>query len=361
MHESHVKTNKQAAGRKKIPYAMTNFEQLRTENRVYVDKTRFIELLENEDSKHHFLIRPRKFGKSLFLSVLEHYYDIRFKDRFEELFGDLYIGQNPTENANKYFVMNFDFSGIDTSDVESFKNSFSSAIKGSIVKFLTTHRSVICDVDVMKKELNMLNDVRAYIEFAYDIIDNLGKKAYVIVDEYDHFANDIIAKGTVMSKIQFNKSVWANSITRDFYETLKAGAKFVVDKIFITGITPIMLDDITSGFNIADNFSLETRYNEILGLTRAEVEWVIDQIQLDKTLISIDLEKMYDGYLFNEEAQNKLFNPTMIFNYFKGLLMTGKSFKNLVDDNLKTDYGRIENLFDKQKNKQKIKILQILP
>ena len=109
---------------KKIPYALTNFERIRTENYLYVDKTRFIEMLENEASQYHFLIRPRKFGKSLFLSVLEHYYDLRFKDRFEELFGDLYIGQNPTALANSYFVMNFDFSGLDSSDVDSFKISF---------------------------------------------------------------------------------------------------------------------------------------------------------------------------------------------------------------------------------------------
>jgi hypothetical protein len=114
---------------KKIPYALTNFDKIRTKNYLYVDKTRFIELLENEDAEYHFLIRPRKFGKSLFTSVLEHYYDIRFKERFEELFGDLYIGQNPTETRNSYFVMNFDFSGLDSSDVESFKISFTEKIR----------------------------------------------------------------------------------------------------------------------------------------------------------------------------------------------------------------------------------------
>ena len=357
MHELHANTNKQMPRRKEIPYAITNFESLRTENYLYVDKTRFIEMLENESSKHHFLIRPRKFGKSLFLSVLEHYYDIRFKDRFDELFGDLYIGQNPTKNANKYFVMNFNFSGINTLDLESFKTSFTTAIKDSIVDFLTEHSEIIKEVDVLTNKLDLLNDVRAFVRFAFNVIKRLNKKAYVIIDEYDHFANDIIAKGTVMSTEQFNKSVWANSITRDFYETLKAGAKTVVDKIFITGITPIMLDDITSGFNISENFSLEARYNEILGLTRKEVEWVMEQIQLDRSLISIDLEKMYDGYLFHRKAENKLFNSTMILNYFKGLLSSGKDFEDLVDKNLKTDYGRIRNLINKSNNKQKIREL----
>ena len=132
---------------KRIPYALTNFERIRTENYLYVDKTRFIETLENEDTQYQFLIRPRKFGKSLFLSVLEHYYDIRFKTRFEELFGDLYIGQNPTPKANTYFVMNFNFSGLDSSDVESFKISFTEKIRNNIEMFFSLHRAIFKNTD----------------------------------------------------------------------------------------------------------------------------------------------------------------------------------------------------------------------
>ena len=343
--------------RKKIPYSLTNFSQIRNENYLYVDKTRFIEMLENENTKHHFLIRPRKFGKSLFLSVLEHYYDVRFKDKFRELFGDLYIGQNPTPLANTYFVLNFDFSGLNTSDVESFKISFTSAIRDSIVQFLTEHKSVINDVEVLKKELKQLNDVRAFIGFALDLIMSFDKKAFVIIDEYDHFANDIIAKGTSLSKNQYRESIWANSITKDFYETLKIGAKTVIDRILITGITPIMLDDLTSGFNISNNLSLETRYNEILGLTGEEVEWVMEQIDLDRSLLTVDIETMYNGYLFNVKAKNKLFNSTMILNYLTGLLTDGNDFMYFIDDNLKTDYGRIRNLINRHDNKQKLREL----
>jgi len=353
---------------KKIPYALTNFERIRTENYLYVDKTRFIEMLENEATQYHFLIRPRRFGKSLFLSVLEHYYDLRFKDRFAELFGDLYIGQNPTEQANDYFVMNFDFSGLDSSDVESFKVSFTETIRNNMEMFFTQHRFILKNTDELKKQLAERSTVGSYLEFAFDIINNYGKKAYVIIDEYDHFANDVIAKGSPspalpnregadLSKNQYQESIWANSITRDFYETLKKATKTVVDKIFITGITPIMLDDLTSGFNISNNMSLEPRYNEILGLTRGEVEWVMEQIQLDKSLITVDMEEMYDGYLFNENSENKLFNSTMILYYFLQLKSNGKNIKYFIDDNLKTDYGRLRNLFNKHDNKQKIREL----
>jgi hypothetical protein len=199
--------------------------------------------------------------------------------------------------------------------------------------------------------------VKAYIKFAFDIIRIYGKKAYVIIDEYDHFANDIIAKGTPLSKNQYQESVWANSITKDFYETLKIGSESVVDKIFVTGITPVMLDDLTSGFNISNNLSLKLEYNEILGLTREEVEWVMDQSGLDRSMISVDIEQMYDGYLFNKHATNKLFNSTMIFYYFTGLLEEGPYFEELIDDNLKTDYGRIRNLINRHDNREKLRHL----
>ena len=343
--------------RKQIPYTVTNFESMRKEGYVYVDKTRFIEMLENEGTKVQFLIRPRKFGKSLFTSVLDHYYDLRFKDSFEELFGDLYIGQHPTPLKNSYFVMNFDFSGLDTTDVESFKISFTETIRNNMEMFFNLHRHIFGNTDDLEKQLSERSTVRAYLEFVFKIINDFGKKAYIIIDEYDHFANDVIAKGSELSKNQYQESIWANSVTKDFYETLKSGTKTVVDKIFVTGITPIMLDDLTSGFNISKNLSLKEKYNEILGFTREEVDWVMEQIQLDRSLITVDIEKMYNGYLFHEEAPNKLFNSTMIFYYFHELLSEGKKAKSFIDDNLKTDYGRLSTLINKHNNKEKLRSL----
>ena len=303
------------------------------------------------------MIRPRKFGKTLFTSVLEHYYDLRFVDKFQELFGDFYIGKHPTSKRNSYFVMKFNFSGLDTSDVESFKVSMTESIRNNIEMFFINHKNILQNTPELIKELSQRSTVRAYIDYAFSVINSFDRKAYIIIDEYDHFANDIIARGTQLSKNQYQESVWANSITKDFYETLKIASESVVDKIFVTGITPIMLDDLTSGFNISNNLSLELEYNEILGLTREEVDWVMDEIGLDKSLISIDIEMMYDGYLFHEDAENKLFNSTMIFYYFLGLLKNGKTMKYLIDDNLKTDYGRIRNLINKYDNKEKLRYL----
>ena len=311
---------------KRIPYGQTNFEKIRTENYLYVDKTRFIEQLENEGTDFNFLLRPRKFGKTLFLSMLEYYYDIRFKNKFDELFGGLYIGKNPTPNRNNYFVLFFEFSGLDTSNINNFNSSLNGAIRGSILNFLQDHNSIFENHKELEDKLWEMDNVRDYIEFAFKIIKSYNKKAYIIIDEYDHFANDMMATGTYLGETNYKKAVWAGSQIRDFYETLKANSRTVIDKIFITGITPIMLDDLTSGFNISNNLSTKEKYNEILGFTKEEVEIIIQKCEIDKSLISIDLEKMYDGYLFNAKAKNKLYNSAMIFNYLHGISDEGLDF-----------------------------------
>jgi len=341
---------------KKIPYGISNYESLRTENYVYVDKTRFIEQIENEPTKYHFLIRPRKFGKSLFLSTLRHYYDVCSADKFDVLFGDLYIGKNPTPKRNSLFIMKFSFSGLDTSSVEKFQVSFTGAIRGSIQSFLTEHRFIIKDYEALKKEAWTINNVRDYIEFAFDIIESFGTKAYIIIDEYDHFANDLIAQGTNLSLEQYKQLIWANGVVRDFYETLKDNTETVIDKIFITGVTPIMLDDVTSGFNISNNLSVDVRYNEMLGFTEEEVEFLIDECGIDREKIVHNIKFLYNGYLFNIDGENKVYNSAMILFFLYKVLIAGEKAE-IIDDNLKTDYGRIRNLITQFENKSVLKEL----
>ena len=339
---------------KKIPYTLSNFGMIRAENYVYVDKTRFIEQIENENSKYHFLIRPRKFGKSLFLSTLRHYYDICYADKFDMLFGDLYIGQHPTLKRNSLFLMKFSFMGLDTSSVEAFKVSFTEAIRSSIEIFLTEHRLIIPDHEEKIKELRMLDNVRTYIEYAFQIIIGFGRKAYIIIDEYDHFANDLIALGTNLSIAQYKELIWANGVVRDFYETLKDHTEAVIDTIFITGVTPMMLDDVTSGFNISNNLSLKEKYCEILGFTEEEVEFVRQEAGIDKSLIKVDMEYLYNGYLFHEDAKNKLYNSSMVLYFFQEVMDEGEKIERLIDENIKTDYSRINKLLNKPYNINKL-------
>jgi len=197
---------------KKLSYGQCNFERLRTENYVYVDKTRFIEMLENEPNSYHFLIRPRKFGKSLFLSTLLCYYDICYADKFDEFFGDLYIGKNPTPKRNSLFVLEFSFSGLYTRTVEGFETSFTEAIGSSIQSFITEHSLLIPNYEELKKEASKIKSVRKFIEFAFDIVGSFKRKAYIIIDEYDHFANDLIAQGTNLSNQQYKELIWANGV-----------------------------------------------------------------------------------------------------------------------------------------------------
>jgi hypothetical protein len=339
---------------KKIPYGQSNFEKIMLGNYIYVDKTKYIELLENESNDYNFLIRPRKFGKSLFLSVLWNYYDVVQKDKFEQLFGSLYIGKHPTGKQNSMFVLRFSFAGIDTSNEEDFKKSFTEAIKFSVQSMLTDHKDILEDYDILIEKLWALNSIRGYLEFALDVVKNKNCKAYIIIDEYDHFANDLIAIGTRLSNEQYKSAIWANGVVRDFYETLKDATQTVIDKIFITGVTPIMLDDITSGFNISNNVSLDLAYNEILGCTRKEVDYIIQEAGINKDDINIDIEYFYDGYLFHPDGKNKLYNSSMIGYYLGRVLKEGKNVRYLIDDNLKTDYGRIRNLLNKPSNINKL-------
>jgi hypothetical protein len=292
------------------------------------------------------------------LSVLDHYYDIRYKDKFEQLFGDLYIGKNPTPKRNDLFVLNIDFSGIDTSSIADFNISLLEKIKMAVTFFITDHRDFIENIVEAKAKVWSMEKTSTCIEYAFDIAKTYGKKVYMVIDEYDHFANDMIAAGTYLGEEQYKKTVWAGSQVRDFYETLKANSKTIIDKIFITGITPIMLDDLTSGFNISTNLSLQEKYNEILGFTKDEVELIIEACGIDKSLINNeDMEKLYNGYLFNRKAQNKLYNSTMIFNYLSEVKDNGIEIDNLVDVNLRTDYGRIRHLIDTANNRKKLRDL----
>ena len=180
---------------KQLPCGEQNFASIRTENYAYVDKTRYIEKLEKESNKRQFFIRPRKFGKSLFISMLSYYYDMLCADRFQELFGGLYIGDNPTPLKNSYAIMEFDFSGIDTGTPENFIKSFNGKVQLLVQRFLERYKSVFRQSDKLidNIEKNQMG-IRA-LEIAYSAAMATGVKIFVIIDEYDHFANDLIAMG----------------------------------------------------------------------------------------------------------------------------------------------------------------------
>ena len=340
---------------KRLPSGESNFASLRTEKYAYVDKTRYIEMLENESNKRQFFIRPRKFGKSLFFSMLSYYYDMLRADRFQELFGDLYIGKNPTPLKNSYAVMAFDFSGLDTSGKDEFKISFSQRVQETVLSFLAAYREILSESEDLRQRIMEEKQGIGALYAVYGILELSRIKLFVIIDEYDHFANDLIAMGV---KDVYKKMVQANGVVRDFYETLKIGTKSVVDRIFITGISPVMIDDLTSGFNIAVNLTLEERYNNMMGFTHQEVDWLMNETGVNRDHINVDMEWYYNGYLFHEDAIDRIYNPSMMLHFFNQVINNLKVPKNIIDDNLKTDYGRLQRLTQNETNREML--LQIV-
>ncbi len=335
----------------KLPYGISNFEKLRKEEYLYIDKTDFIERIERLSSNYLFFIRPRRFGKSLFLSTLANYYDLNNKDRFEDLFANLYIGKNPTELKTSYFILKLNFSGLNTDNKERLRESFRLNLINSIRDSLNIYQNYFENISEIEKKLETTQDIKAVFEYFLKAVKQENGKIYLIIDEYDHFANDIIAMG---DSNFYRKIIRATGFVRDFYETVKIGTESVIDRIFITGISPIMLDELTSGFNIATNLTLNKIFNGMLGFTETEVKNIIKLLELDdqKEKLLDKLQKNYDGYLFSKNAQQTLYNPDMILNFFNQWLMTGNYPEKLIDDNVRTDYGRLNRLIANEKNRQ---------
>ncbi|MDR3266993.1 MAG: AAA family ATPase, partial [Tannerella sp.] len=337
--------------RKRLPYGNSNFESVRTDGYVYVDKTRFIELLEQEENDKLFLIRPRKFGKSLFFSMLTHYYDVCGADKFDTLFGDLYIGKHPTPKHNELMVLKFNFSGINTTTQDDFGISFTEKIEDSVLQFLDNHKRILSEYEALIGDVRAKKSVSGYLKIAFRATASQNRKLFVIIDEYDHFANDFIAMGTPEGVAFYKQNIRANGIVRDFYETLKEGSETVIGRIMLTGITPVMLDDLTSGFNVATNLSLDPQYNEILGFTQSEVEWLMDEAGIEPSLILVDMKQLYDGYKFNFAGEHSVYNSSMMLYFFSQLRNTNYKPERLIDDNLKMDYGRLRLLLSSEQNR----------
>jgi hypothetical protein len=337
--------------RKRLPYGNSNFEKIRTENYVYIDKTQYIELLEQEANDNLFFIRPRKFGKSLFFSMLSHYYDVKQADRFEQLFGDLYIGKHPTPKRNSCMILKLNFSGLNTTNEEDFIQTLSLKVRAVVRDFMVYYKHLSAEGEYYFQSFNAEKSGIQSLLCAFGLAKSAGRKVYVIIDEYDHFANDLIAQGTYAGDDVYRHLVRSNGIIRDFYETLKENSKTVIDRIILTGITPIMLDDLTSGFNISNNLSLDPRYNEMLGFSKEEVTVLMEETGINRSMINVDMELFYNGYLFHPDGAHRVYNPSMMLYLFDRTLKFGNKLENVIDENLKTDYGRLQMLMKNETNR----------
>ena len=336
---------------RKLPYGISDYERLVENDYYYIDKTKYIEELENLPEPYIMFLRPRKFGKTLFTSTLENYYDIKKADKFDKLYKNTYIGKNPTKLKNKYHILKFNFSGIDTSIEETTMKGFKGKIASSVKTF------------VEKYGMNFFVNTE---DEAEGILDNLIKafgiqkpneKIYVIIDEYDHLANELLGFNTN----QFKNLVSKNGKIRKWYEILKEGTESVIDRIFITGVAPITLDSLTSGFNIGSDKTQNAKFNEMMGFTKDELITMMQELELSKQeqeeILPI-MKENCDGYKFALDGREKIYNSNMCLYFLNNYIEQRKIPNQLIDVNIASDYSKLGRMLDLCRGEEREKIIE---
>ncbi len=336
---------------KRLPYGISDYENLIEEDYYYVDKTMYIEKLENLPERYIMFLRPRKFGKTLFTSTLENYYDLQKANKFEKLFANTYIGKNPTKLKNSYYILKFNFSGINTSDEETTMQGFKRKVASSIRLFVDKYGLDFFVNEEDDAEGILDNLIKSFI------IQRTEKKIYVIIDEYDHFANELLGFNTN----QFKSLVSKNGRVRKWYEILKEGTESVIDRIFITGVAPITLDSLTSGFNISSDKTQSAGFNEMMGFTKEELMQMMQDLEINKKeqeeLLPI-MKENYDGYKFSVDAQEKMYNSNMCLFFLNSYLEQKGIPTKLIDTNIASDYNKLGNMLDLCKGEEREKIIE---
>jgi len=338
----------------KIPYGISDFEQIRTEGFFYADKTSFLRALE-DNYRHVVFLRPRRFGKSTLVSMLEHYYDLGRRERFDALFGGLWIHSHPTAAQGRYLVLTLDFSRVATDGGEDLlRSSFLDVVRGRVATFLLRYRDRVPVLADLYPRLDEFPTAEGLIGRVLDVVAATPYKMYLLIDEYDHFANRLLAagEGTVYETI-----VKKTGFVRTFYATLKSGTQSgAVARMFVTGVSPLMLDDLSSGFNIATHASMDIGLNELAGFTREDTERAVDELLLDRPALSqlpalgdraallTVLEQHYNGYRFSGKAAPRIFNSDMVLYFLSALDRSGEYPENMLDRNVRTEYGHLQRI-----------------
>lgn len=340
-----------ASDRKRIPYGMMNFAVIRRDDCYYVDKTRFIPMIEDAD-KFFFFIRPRRFGKSLTVNMLQHYYDISAKDKFEALFEDLYIGKHPTRERNSYLVLYLNFSGI-TGELNNYRKGLDAHCGTTFENFCKIYADYLPQDTV--EELRTKEGAVEQLDFLYQVCARVGQRIYLFVDEYDHFTNAILSD--IDSLHRYTDETHGEGYLRAFFNKIKAGTYSSIERCFITGVSPVTMDDLTSGFNIGTNYSLAPEFNEMIGFTEEEVRKMLTYYSTTSPfshnideLIEI-MKPWYDNYCFAEECygETTMYNSNMVLYFVKNYIQRGKAPRDMVEDNIRIDYEKLRMLIRKDK------------
>jgi hypothetical protein len=339
---------------KKIPYGVSSYKTIRQNNAYYVDKTQYIPQLESAGD-FLFLIRPRRFGKSSFLSMLEAYYDIDRQPEFDMLFKGTYIHEHPTEEKNAYLILKFNFSQVDP-DIDQVQASFKEHINSCFFFFGKKYLHLLGDE--YSKMMDTKKTPGGQLEFLLNYAGFKGLKVYVLIDEYDNFTNTIL---TTVGHSHYQKLTHGAGFFRFFFNILKGAVDQVdsgISRMFITGVSPVTMDDVTSGFNIGRNISLHPHFNNILGFTEPDVIKMLTYYReqgmtlpyLEQTLALMKV--WYDNYRFSKHAPTSLFNTDMVLYFIKNFIDVGIYPDDMIDQNVKVDYGKLRHLMvlDKRLN-----------
>ncbi len=333
----------------RIPYGQSDFATIRRDGLFYVDKTPFLSVLENPMSGYYYVVflRPRRFGKSTILSTMSHYYDLAKADQFDELFTGLWIHEHPTQLRNTFLILWFDFSQVATGrGPEALFRTFCDVIRSSVTNFALSYGERVPNLRGFLERIETFRDPESILSMLLSIIKASGLKLYVLIDEYDHFANRLLAAG---DENVYNTIVKDTGFVRSFYATLKTGTgSGTVARLFMTGVTPLMLDDMSSGFNITSNISMSPRFDTFAGFTRTDVERAIEEFvaarphlqgeMADRSKLFETLKIYYDGYRFSSGATEGLFNSNMVLYFLRELDERGQFPDELLDRNVRTAY-----------------------
>ncbi|MEA3339050.1 MAG: AAA family ATPase [Chloroflexota bacterium] len=324
----------------KFPYGISDFHKIVTKDYFYIDRTDRVRAIEDAGDYLLFL-RPRRFGKSLWLSTLENYYDVAKADEFERLFGHLAIGQNPTPLHNQYFVLKWDFSMVDPQgEAEQIRGALHRYVNRRIQDFAITYRDILpieIPIEPADALISFLALLAAVRETPYCL--------YLMVDEYDNFANEVLTA----SEERYYALLSGEGLLKTMFKAAKSGAAGLgVDRMFITGVSPVVMSDITSGYNVATNIYLEPEFNDLCGFTEAEVTETLRHVA-DKCGFSVNeidqaltmMYTFYDGYRFDYDADESVYNPTLALYFLRQFQKHCKYPRQMLDSNLAMDRAKI--------------------
>ncbi len=339
---------------KQVPYGVADFATVIEQNLYYVDKTMFIPELEKQP-RNLFFIRPRRFGKSIFLSMLYSYYDCAQSHKFQSLFGNLWIGQHPTPLQGKYQVLFLDFSQI-TGNIDKLETKFNSYLSINLDAFVRQYSEYY---QAEMEEILAQEDFEEKMELIFKAAKAHQYHLYLIIDEYDNFTNVILNE---RGENVYHAITHADGFYRDVFKKFKGN----FERIFMMGVSPVTLDDVTSGFNIGWNISIKPEFDEMLGFSTTDVVEMFTyykehgSIPADSDIDAIvnDMKPWYDNYCFAKQALKKktrMFNCDMVLYYLRNYMDAGCPPEEMIDPNTRTDYGKMKKLlqFDKLDGERK--------